>query len=260
MTAWDVERLVLGAFPQVWKAKCFPALDLDGRPSPGVMTVAVVPAAPDDAAAHPGQAAMFDVLTLRRIEAFLDERSSAFARVRVRNPSYERLQLRAKVGFASLGDDGTLLRRLKLDVSRFLGVWTATAPMDGFGWSLNLNDVAAYLSGLDYVRFMTDLSILHLVSDDGGAFRLYDTPRGRATRACPGASAGASRCRCRTTGSPRPPSPRPRRRARPASAGSASARPWSSTGWSEHEQAGPAHAEEVLPQRARCRPRSTTPT
>ena len=49
--------------------------------------------------------------------------------------------------------------------------------MDGFGWSLNLNDVAAYLSGLDYVRFMTDLSILHLVSDDGGAFRLYDTAR-----------------------------------------------------------------------------------
>ncbi len=177
VTAWDVERLVLGAFPQVWKAKCFPALDLDGRPAPGVMTVAVVPAAPDDAAAHPGQAAMFDVLTLRRIEAFLDERSSAFARVRVRNPSYERLQLRAKVGFATLGDDGTLLRRLKLDASRFLGVWTATAPMNGFGWSLNLNDVAAYLSGLDYVRFMTDLSILHLVSDDGGAFRLYDTAR-----------------------------------------------------------------------------------
>ena len=44
---------------------------------------------------------MFDVLTLRRIEAFLDERSSAFARIRVRNPSYERLQLRAKVGFAT---------------------------------------------------------------------------------------------------------------------------------------------------------------
>lgn len=178
VTAWDVERLVLSAFPEVWKAKCFSALDLDGRaPAPGVLTVAVVPAAPADARDVPGQAAMFDVLTLRRIEAFLDGRSSAFARVHVRNPSFERLQLRARVGFESLGDDGTLLRRLKLDVSRFLGVWTAAPPMDGFGWSLNLNDVAAYVAGLDYVRFMTDLSVLHLVSDDGGSYRLFDTAR-----------------------------------------------------------------------------------
>jgi hypothetical protein len=178
VTAWDVERLVLAAFPEVWKAKCFSALDLDGRaPAPGVLTVAVVPAAPAGARDLPGQAAMFDVLTLRRIEAFLDSRSSAFARMHVRNPSFERLQLRARVGFRSLGDDGTLLRRLKLDVSRFLGVWTAAAPMDGFGWSLNLNDVAAHVAGLDYVRFMTDLSILHLVSDDGGSWRLFDTAR-----------------------------------------------------------------------------------
>lgn len=177
VTAWDVERLVLGAFPQVWKAKCFPAVDLDGRPAPGQITVAVVPAAPADAHAQPGQAAMFDVLTLRRIEAFLDARCSAFADVHVRNPSYERLQLRARVGFRMLGDDGTLLRRLKLDASRFLGVWTAGPPMDGFGWSLNLNDVAAFLTGLDYVRFVGDLSILHLVSDDGGSWRLYDTAR-----------------------------------------------------------------------------------
>ncbi len=31
VTAWDAERLVLDAFAQVSKAKCFPALDLDGR-------------------------------------------------------------------------------------------------------------------------------------------------------------------------------------------------------------------------------------
>ena len=98
VTAWDVERLVLDAFPQVWKVKCFPALDLAaGRPPPGALTVVGGPrgrrATPAD---RPGQAAMFDVLMLRRIEAYLAERASAFARIGVRNPSYERLQLRGQ--------------------------------------------------------------------------------------------------------------------------------------------------------------------
>lgn len=178
VTAWDIERLVLDAFPRVWKAKCFPALDIaTGQPAAGAVTIVVVPEAPGDARDRPGQAAMFDVLMLRRIEALLAERASAFARIGVRNPSYERLQLRGKVGFTTTDDSGTLLRRLKLDVSRFLGVWTAEAPMDGFGWSLNLNDIAAMVAGLDYVRFLADFSVLHLVADDAGTYRLLDTAR-----------------------------------------------------------------------------------
>lgn len=176
VTAWDVERLVLDAFPQVWKAKCFPTLDRD-RAAAGHMTVVAVPAAPSDAALVPSQARMFDVLMLRRIEEMLAERASPFARIEVRNPSYERLQVRGKVGFATSGDDGALVRRLKLDVSRFLAVWTAAPPLDGFGWSLNLSDVGAFIIGLDYVRFLTEFSILHLVADDAGRYRLNDTAR-----------------------------------------------------------------------------------
>jgi hypothetical protein len=183
VTAWDVERLVLDAFPQVWKAKCFPALGPGDPPEAGGVTVVVVPDAPRDAGSAPAQARMFDVLTLRWIEARLAERAPAFARIEVRNPSYERLQLRGKVSFVTTGDGGTLLRRLKLDVSRFLAVWTAAPPMDGFGWSLNLNDVAATIAGLDYVRFLTEFSVLHLVADDAGAWRLFDTARAGDTGA-----------------------------------------------------------------------------
>ena len=170
---------MLDAFPEVWKAKCLPAYDQRLRaPRPGAMTVVVVPAAPEDAAAVPSRPAMFDVLTLRRIERFLAGRLSAFAEAEVRNPGYERLQVRAKVGFTAGSDEsGTALRRLKLDISRFLSVWTAAAPMDGFGWSLNLNDVAAFVTGLDYVRFLTEFSILQLVADDAGQHRLHDTAR-----------------------------------------------------------------------------------
>ncbi|MEL6678916.1 MAG: hypothetical protein AAFQ51_09430, partial [Pseudomonadota bacterium] len=134
VTPWDVERLVLTAFPEVWKAKCFPALDrTDPAPAPGRITVVVVPFAPHDAHDAPERRVMFDVLTLRRIRSYLAGRLSPFAEVEVRNPGFERIQLHARFRFARDRDDGALVRRIKGDVSRMLSVWTSKPPMNGFG-------------------------------------------------------------------------------------------------------------------------------
>ncbi|MEM8572383.1 MAG: hypothetical protein AAGG56_15960 [Pseudomonadota bacterium] len=186
VTAWDVERIILDRFPEVWKVKCLPAAieqtEAGSRASDGWSTgaetiIAVVPEAPEEARELPSQPAMFDVLTLRRIEAYIAECSGAFCVPRVRNPSYERLQIRAQVSFVDKRDTGLALRQLKLDVSKFLSVWTAKAPLDGFGWSLNLHDVAAFLRGLDYVSALSGFSILHLARDDRNIWRLFDTAR-----------------------------------------------------------------------------------
>jgi hypothetical protein len=177
VTAWDVERLVLEAFPEVWQAKCFPLLDRSGARQPGAFTLVAVPAPPAGADDRPDLARAFDVLTLQRIEDHLAERTSAFARVAVRNPSFERIQVRARVGFGRGADEGALVRRLKLELARFLSVWSADAPLASFGWAVNLNDVGAFLSERPYVEFLTDFSILHLLADDGGRYRLHDTAR-----------------------------------------------------------------------------------
>jgi hypothetical protein len=189
VTAWDAERIVLAAFPEVWQVKCFPALGPGGTREAGAMTVVVVPAPPAGAEVQPAEARMFDVLVLRRIEAHLAARASRFARIAVRNPSFERLQMRGRVAFRG-GDDGSLMGRLKLDLSRFLSVWTARGPLGSFGWSLNLVDVGAFVAETDYVEFLTDFSLLHLVADDGRRYRLHDTARAGGG---PGAAGGPAR-------------------------------------------------------------------
>jgi hypothetical protein len=196
VTAWDAERIVLADFPEVWQVKCFPALGPGGTREAGAMTVVVVPAPPPEAELRPAEARLFDVLVLRRIEAHLAARASPFARITVRNPSFERLQVRGRVAFRG-GDDGSLMGRLKLDLSRFLSVWTARGSLGSFGWSLNLVDVGAFVSETDYVEFLTDFSLLHLVADDGRRYRLHDTARTRGTpgaalEAAPGASPGTA--------------------------------------------------------------------
>jgi len=178
VTAWDIERLVLEAFPQVWKCKCFPATQWRRtEPVAGAVSVVVVPTSPADAANNPSQPRMFDVLTLRRIDAHLQDLCGPFTAIEVNNASFERFQVRARVGFPRSGDEGSLTQRLKLDLSKYLSVWTAQAPLDGFGWSLNVHDVGAFMAGLDYVEHFSGLSVLQLVERDDGTWRLLDTAR-----------------------------------------------------------------------------------
>lgn len=190
VTAWDVERLVLKAFPEVLKAKCLPAYASTlansgpaGLEVGGAIIVVVVPHPPIDAWDRPSQARTFDTLTLRRIEAMLRGVVSPFAEIEVRNPSFERLQIRGELTFISDVDGGALAQRLKLDVSRYLSVWDRRPPLSGFGWSVHMSDVGGFVLSRPYVRSIDAFSIVQLVQRDGGAYRLYDTVRthGRST-------------------------------------------------------------------------------
>ncbi|MEL7277010.1 MAG: baseplate J/gp47 family protein [Pseudomonadota bacterium] len=180
VTAWDVERLVLEAFPDVWKVKCFPVLDRrTEEPRAGHVTVVVVPHPPANALEVPEQPAMFDVLTMRRIEGMLRDRMDPFAELEVRNPGFERIQIRARLRFARNRDDGAIIRRIKTELSRSLSVWTAQAPMNGFGWSINLNDIRAALLSREDVERVSGLSALHLTRSDGAYHALGDSAPGR---------------------------------------------------------------------------------
>lgn len=184
VTPWDIERLTLAAFPEVWKAKCFPAYrgvnandGPAGAETPGAVVVVVVPHPPAERFDSPDVARTFDVLTLRRIETALADVASPFAKITVRNPSFERLQIRGRLTFDSASDGGALAQRLKQDVSRHLSVWCAAPPLDGFGWSFHLGDVGGFVLSRPYVRSLTSFSVLQLVRRDGGAHRLVDTAR-----------------------------------------------------------------------------------
>ncbi|MGY6412329.1 MAG: hypothetical protein ACXIUV_15055 [Alkalilacustris sp.] len=180
VTPWDVERLVLEAFPEVWMVLCLPRFDtVAARAAAGHLTVVVVPHPPPPVPGAAPAARLFDPLLLRRIEAFLRARAPHQARIRVRNPGYEVLQLRGQVRFDAPEGAGALAQRLREEVTRRLTVWTAPeGPGRGlgrFGWSLNLGALHAEIEALPYVDRVTALSALHLVRDDGGDHVLHDT-------------------------------------------------------------------------------------
>lgn len=171
ITPWDVERLVLDAFPEVWMAKCLPGVCRDDpAPAPGQAMLVVVrqpPAVPS--------AQMFDVGTLQRIRDHVDDLAPGFAQIDVVNPTYDRLYVRAKLAFDPYRDDGAMAQRLQHDLRRYLSVWTAPQTLGRFGWSINLKMLNAYINDLEYVHGVADFSLLHLAADDAGAHVLLDS-------------------------------------------------------------------------------------
>lgn len=178
VTPWDIERLVLDEFPEVWRVKCLPHLTHDtAAPCPGAATVVAVRRPPifDDTASNVSQELLFDVGKLERISGYIKRHAPAFARFEVVNPGFDRLHVRAKVRFAEYSDDGALAFRLRAYLAHQLSVWTAPEDISRFGWSLNVSLLRARISALSYIEDVTDFSVLHFTSDDEGAYRLADT-------------------------------------------------------------------------------------
>lgn len=191
-TPWDYERLVLERFPSVLKVKCFAhqLASVDGV-SPGEVLVVVVPAppvaqagqAPGDDSAAPLLSATaephLNAVELARIRDTLRGLASPFAQIQVRNPMYERIQVRCTVKLARGVQQGQALRRINQAITDYLSPWREGGLRPSFDWTVRCEDVEAHIRALDCVAFVTQLSLLHVARSDAQVYTLGDTARGQ---------------------------------------------------------------------------------
>lgn len=174
---WDFERLVLARFTNVAKVKCFASRDLadaheSGR---GRVLVAVVPDAPRNVPALATTAPRLDANELREIHAYLASLASPWVRLRVRNASYDRIQVRCAVRCERGTHEGFVLRRVERAIIDYLSPWLDGGLPPRFGWSLRCEDVQEHLRTLDGVEAVTQLSLLQIACDDDGNYTFGDT-------------------------------------------------------------------------------------
>ncbi|MCP4285379.1 MAG: hypothetical protein GY792_13140 [Gammaproteobacteria bacterium] len=182
VNVWDYERLILERFPEVFKVKCFEGLvsagfnpeEVDPKPTPGHVLIIVVPAFDDgDGQAH--RRPMLNVLQLNKIHRFIRQIASPFVEIEVRNPLYERVQVRCKAKFVDDTNAGFYVRKLNADVSGFLCPWIPFGCQARFGWMISRDQVEGFIRDRDYVEYITDFSMLHITEDDADLFTLADT-------------------------------------------------------------------------------------
>ncbi len=182
-TPWDYERLLLDAFPSLFKVKCFangeaPAAAISGQP--GGVLVVVVPTPRQGVLFHSTEAPRFDSAVLEQMAAHLRERSVPGIRIVVRNAVYERIQVRCALRLARGVHAGAALIRINQAIVEFLSPWHADGCRANFDWDVRAEAIEACLRQLDEVDVVGPMSLLHIVRTDSNTYQLLDTARAGA--------------------------------------------------------------------------------
>jgi hypothetical protein len=174
ITPWDMERMLLRRFDWLANVRVFGHAGHEDHVAPGQVVVAAIPAIrATDVFYQP----VLDPGQMLRMEEYLREVSSPFARITVRNPSYEYLWIKARVVLDS-GEVGATLKRLHADLLAHVCPWFHGQPQ----WAMNMpplkrSELLGHLQSRPYIRFVTGFSVIRLHVDDEGRYRLRDSAR-----------------------------------------------------------------------------------
>ncbi|MFZ5547170.1 MAG: hypothetical protein ACOZJX_00525 [Pseudomonadota bacterium] len=178
LTPWDCERLVLQAFPEVFKLKCIPRSEPAVLRGPGEpVLVVVVPALPAGYEIDGTEAPRLDASTLQRIATYLTDRMPPNQPVLVRNASYERIQVRCTLRLMRGEPAGERLRELNQSLRDYLSPWRPGGITTRFDWQLRTDEVEAFLRAQPGVESIGRVSLLHVVASDQSVYTLSDTAR-----------------------------------------------------------------------------------
>ncbi|WP_298740416.1 baseplate J/gp47 family protein [uncultured Chitinophaga sp.] len=164
---YDYERLVLDAFPDIYKVKCIPHTKIcrndagAGTPlqSPGWVTLAVIPEITGFAPGSRFRPKVSRIL-LKQVSDYLQQRTSGFVRVQVINPNYQEVNFSGNVKFKSGKDKQFYKSLLETDVQSFLSPWILTGSQDiVFGSTIMMSSVLQFIEQRSYVEYVTEFKM-----------------------------------------------------------------------------------------------------
>ncbi len=155
VTPWDIEHLILDAFPEVAFARCLSHTILDSgvneeiqRTMPGHFTVIIV-----GQTQRPNQLVpRFSAARLTEIMTYLRTRTSPFITLAVRNPEVISISLHFEVAFHGTGSFEFFRNQLSADLRGYLSPWTdAQGNVPSLGGQIYRSSAEAFVTSLPYV-------------------------------------------------------------------------------------------------------------
>ncbi|WP_411994179.1 hypothetical protein [Agarivorans sp. DSG3-1] len=174
VNAWDYERMVLEAFPEIYLAKCFPhACFTSKKIQPGHVLLIVVPHLSVNTTSVDG--ASISANLLEKIRRYLIQYCAPGIQLSVHNPRFEKVQVRCSVSMQRDMCDGRGISRLNQDICNYFDIWRDYRPVVGFSWQLSNDVLSAYIQTLPYVVSVTGLSLIHISQQSALHYRLHDS-------------------------------------------------------------------------------------
>lgn len=179
ISIWDYERLVLEAFPELYKVKCLNHTELRKNPddpnrkfinglAPGYVLFIAVPDLKNRNAVDPLKP-YTSLNTLDQIKQFLQKRTSPHVRLDVVNPLFESVQLEFEAQFHP-GKDFTIYKKiLEQEIIAFLSPWAFEEQESKdieFGGSICKSVLLDFVEERPYVDFVTEFKMNQLTGPD----------------------------------------------------------------------------------------------
>ncbi|MEP7229800.1 MAG: hypothetical protein ABI691_06080 [Ginsengibacter sp.] len=166
---FDYERMVLDAFPDIFKAKCINhSFGLNAHfykndfpYAPGFVITAVIP---DLFKLKAGNAfePKAPVSLLEKIDSYIRRRTSTFARFRAMNPRYEKIHLSIKVKLAKGKDENYFKEKLAEDIREFLAPWAVGEYHKiAFGQCVRRSEIVRLVESREYIDFILEMNMRH---------------------------------------------------------------------------------------------------
>ncbi|AOY79035.1 baseplate J/gp47 family protein [Moorena producens JHB] len=169
ITAWDYERLVLEHFPQIYKVKCITSAAGNHNPGDAKVTVVVIPDVANTAPFFPLEPKAPSYL-LKEIQVYLQNYTSPFVQIVVKNPRYKPIQYKVGIRFLAGSDQGYYLNQLNEDIKRFLSPWAYEAQAYiTFGSSIHNSSVIHFIEKRSYVDYVGYLKLIEQVPIKAGS-------------------------------------------------------------------------------------------
>lgn len=174
VSAWDYERLVLEKFPNIHQAKCVTHVGNEEFVKAGTVLMIVVPKIDKNSRSY--YLPMVNFTVLSAIKEYLEQLSSPFIDIIVRNPIYERVKISAGVRFTKGKNNGTFLKKLNQDIVEFMCPWMLGQERElALGGTLVKDVILSFIEKRPYVNFITKFSAVQVFPEDGVGFDVDDT-------------------------------------------------------------------------------------
>jgi hypothetical protein len=172
---WDYERLVLEAFPQIYKAKCLNHTLYEPNESgtgsykelaAGHITIVTIPDQRVQNLRDPLRP-YTSLGVLKEIEAFLKKRLSCFAILHVKNPEFEEVHVDFNVRLYDGFDETFYVKNLQEAITRFLSPWAFSEGVSpSFGGKIYKSALINFVEEQPYVDYVTDFCLFHHVNGE----------------------------------------------------------------------------------------------
>lgn len=180
LTAWDYERLVIDAFPEIYLVTCLPSQNI------GEVVVLVVPDVRHEKSPEKAIAPYAPLELRNRVQIYLQEYCTPAVKIKVQNPDYLQVRVKAAVRIKDGLDADNFRRTLDKSLRKRLSPWAYEHQKDlTVNGKLYGAHVLKFIKERDYVEHVTDFSLDSKIVKDGKTIETFPNsylvdPQGKA--------------------------------------------------------------------------------